>query len=151
VLIKWSLNKTENSSSKKKERIKFTGKSGNKNILFEEELNEALYVSKTSQNFDSDFYLENLDTLENNLIANPDQENYKEYKQYIKMISNKLLKNAFKLSTVKDSRKKQYNYIKIIDDNLNQLFNAIMQKTGNREKIVSLIGSIKGIILDLKV
>ncbi|MDH4262673.1 MAG: hypothetical protein OEV78_06500, partial [Spirochaetia bacterium] len=97
MLIKWNLNKTDNSSAKKKERIKYSGISASSSKIFEEELNEALYVSKISKNFDSEFYLENLEMLENNLIANPDQDNYKEYKHYIKMISNKLMKNAFKI------------------------------------------------------
>lgn len=151
MLIKWNLNKTDNTASKKKDRIKFSVSAGDRNKIFEEELNEAMFVSKTTQKFDSEFYLDNLETIENNLISNPSRENYAEYRNYIKMISNKLVKNAFKLSTVKDMRKKEYNFIKIIDDNLKQLYNTIMQKTDNREKIISLIGNIKGIILDMKV
>jgi len=151
VLIKWNLNKTENSSSKKKERIKLNSKSGSNSKIFEEEFNEAMRISKTTKEFDFQDYLENLNDLENNLLNNPNPENFADYKYYVKLVSNKLLKNAFKMSSIKDIRKKEYYYIKTIDDNLGQLFNAIMKKTENREKIISLVGSIKGLIMDLKV
>lgn len=151
MLIKWNLNKTENSSSKKKERIKLNSKSGSNSKIFEEEFNEAMRISKTTKEFDFQDYLENLNDLENNLLNNPNPENFADYKYYVKLVSNKLLKNAFKMSSIKDIRKKEYYYIKTIDDNLGQLFNAIMKKTENREKIISLVGSIKGLIMDLKV
>lgn len=151
MLIKWNLNKTDNTSAKKKDRIKFSGISADSHKIFEAELNEAMAVSKTSPDVDFEFYLENLEAVENKLISNPNRENFNEYRQYVKMIGDKLMKNAFKMSSIKDMRKKQFNFIKIVDENLSQLFNAIMQKSENRDKIISLVGAIKGIILDLKV
>ena len=68
MLINWNINKSE-SSNKKKERIKFSGKSVEGRKKFESELNDALTVSRALNNFDSDFYLENLTAVENNLIS----------------------------------------------------------------------------------
>ncbi|MDH4199068.1 MAG: YaaR family protein [Spirochaetia bacterium] len=142
--------RTDKTQTRKKEKLK-TGGTRDKNKLFADQINEAIEVSKSPELFDFDFFMDNLEDIENKFIENPDSANFFEYKTYLKTVAGKIIQNAYKKISLKDSKKKQYEIVKVIDKNLDELYQLIMQKSANKQKISIIMGNIKGLILDLSV
>lgn len=151
MLVNWNVNKTDKYRSGKKEKLNRTASGSTTKVKFENEMAEALGISLDDDVFDTNNILERLNEMENSLIDHPNQQNFYEYKAFIKMLAEKLLKHAFKKAILRDSKKRQYEIIKTIDDEMAKLYGAIVQNSPNRQKISVIVGTIKGIILDLTV
>jgi uncharacterized protein YaaR (DUF327 family) len=149
VLINWDLNKTEKSETKRKGRIPGKKSSAGTNKIFENEFQSALENISTGDSMNIDIILNELNEIENRLIDNPNSSNFFEFQSFIKEVSGKLINKAFKLVHFNDSKKKQYEYVRIIDEKLKELYSQILKKDGNKTKISIIMGNIRGIILDL--
>lgn len=149
MLINWDLNKTEKSETKRKGRIPGKKSIAGTNKIFENEFQSALENISTGDSMNIDIILNELNEIENRLIDNPNSSNFFEFQSFIKEVSGKLINKAFKLVHFNDSKKKQYEYVRIIDEKLKELYSQILKKDGNKTKISIIMGNIRGIILDL--
>ena len=92
-----------------------------------------------------------LDELEQRLISEPSVSNYSEYKDHLQKLLKKLMKEAFTIRTFKDLQKREFEVVKVVDRTMKELYSKIAKSDGDLDGVISLLGKIKGIILDIRV
>lgn len=91
--------------------------------------------------------IDKLDQYASDLTENPDMYNLNKYKAAVFQAADFLLTKAFKLRAWSDRNKKKFEVVKILDQKLNQLYQALFV---NRHMSTALrtVGAIKGILLN---
>ncbi|MES0489681.1 MAG: DUF327 family protein [Leptospirales bacterium] len=100
---------------------------------------------------DVDDMMVKLENLEQNLISEPSVSNYSEYKEQLQKLLKKVMKQAFTIRTFRDLEKREFEVVKVIDRTMKELYSKIAKSDGDLNGVISLLGKIKGIILDIRV
>ena len=93
--------------------------------------------------------MENLESYEENLLNMPDVNNFNAYRDQVKKIVKKILDDGFLYKSFKDRHQRRYEFVKIIDNKLNELLTNITRRNKEIVVMLHLMGQIKGLILDV--
>lgn len=88
---------------------------------------------------------------ENNLLDFPSTKTFEEYKANVKELLSLLLKNSFTIKVYKDAQKREYEVVRTVDNSLQNLYFEIARKSQKMDRSLSILGKIRGLLLDLKV
>ncbi|MDH5720921.1 MAG: YaaR family protein [Spirochaetia bacterium] len=103
----------------------------------------------SKENYRLEDMIEELEIYEEKLLSLPDIENFNSYKNHVKEIARKIVDKAFLYKSFRDKKQKRYEFIKVIDENLNDLLKTITRRNKEVVIMLHLMGQIKGLILDV--
>ena len=88
---------------------------------------------------------------ERNLLDFPSTQTFEEYKSNVKDLLSLLIKKSFTIKVYKDARKREYEVVRTVDSSLQQLYSEIAKKSQTMDRSLSILGKIRGLLLDLHV
>ncbi len=119
------------------------------NELFSVMLEEHEETSKTLQ-IDLMELKKEIDETASILEENPSMEEFLYFRDLIKTLTEKVIKEAYRLKTVGFAfSSKEYNIVQVIDEELNSLYKLIISEHKNHLAIVNRVLKIKGLVIDI--
>ncbi len=95
--------------------------------------------------------IEEMEEVESQIEQNPFNDDLiQNYKQLLKELVEKVVENmkvVVSLSPVSKTKLKELRFVEVVDDKLQELLEASIKK--NAEKVKSVLGEIKGLIVDI--
>jgi uncharacterized protein YaaR (DUF327 family) len=95
-----------------------------------------------------------VDSAGDRLRDRPFQNEILEYKRAVRNFINYVVENAFELEksqTRRSGKQKIYSQIRVIDSKLEELAAAILSRQASQLEMVSKLGEIKGLLVDLTI
>lgn len=93
--------------------------------------------------------MEELDEYEQDLLQKPSHPNFLRYRDQVRKLTSFILKNEFKIRTVRDRKQKEFEVVHYINRNLAETLQEILRRNPDTVMILRLMGELRGLVLDL--